>query len=147
MTTTFVMRSEHKSHFRLYATSFSQNHESRECQLFRIVRSLNFPCLIFLFGLRYLTPPGLFESGSRSKTGSLEWIILINHANFWTNDEFERFENFHHNRILEQRWQRVPIKPQQYRLDSTHHPRRLLCFEYFTSLLSYILPRSQLLRA
>ena len=59
-----------------------QKHEPRENQLIRIVRSLSFPCLIFLFGLRYLTPPGLFVSGWRLKISSSEPIILIDQANF-----------------------------------------------------------------
>ena len=79
----------------------SSSDAPRDSQLFHVVKILNIPWGHFLSGGRYLTPPGLFASGSRSKTGSLELIIFINHANFWTNDEFERCENCHHNLILE----------------------------------------------
>ena len=86
------------------APSPFQNVASGEFKNICIVRSLSFAGCHVLSGLRYPTPPGLFATGWRLKYSSLESIIYINHANFWTNDAFERFENFHHNRILEQRW-------------------------------------------
>ena len=78
-----------------------QTEDPREFKLVHIPRIMKFAWVLVFPRGRYLTPPGLFASGSRSKTGSLELIIFINHANFWTNDEFERCENCHHNLILE----------------------------------------------
>ena len=119
------MRSEHKSHFCLHASRPFQNGCPRESKLVHTLRSMKFAwALVFPRG-RYLTPPGYFANGSRSKTGSLELIIFIHHANFWTNDEFERFENCHHNLILEQRWQSLPMKPQQYLVDSSQRFEQL----------------------